>query len=120
MRTSSRTKPFCIGAYFNRKSKASREQVAGIFRFAGEHPDWELHLFTRPATPAEMRRMTESFAPDGILTGHPAIVDAFSRRLGRRLPCVLIDYAATRPSPSDALVLCNDHAIGAHAAALFL
>ena len=114
------SKPLCIGAYFNRKSKASREQVAGIFRFAGEHPDWELHLFARPDTPAEMRRMTRSFTPDGIITGHPAVVDAFNRRLGRHMPCVLIDYAVPRSAAFDALVLCDDHEIGERAAAMFL
>lgn len=120
MRKQSGNRPFCIGVYFNRKNKASREQVAGIFRFAGEHPEWELHLFTRPDTPAEMQRLTASFTPDGIITGHPAIVQAFDKRFGRNIPCVLIDYAASSSTTSNALVLCNDHAIGELAASTFL
>lgn len=113
------TQTFCIGAYFNRKSKASREQVAGIFRYAGGHPDWEVHLFTRPDTTSEMRRMTKTFRPDGMITGHAAVIDAVNRNLKRKIPSVLIDFAE-RSSSANALVVCDDHAIGAEAATLFL
>lgn len=119
MKSKTHTRTFCIGAYFNRKSKASREQVAGIFRFAGSHPDWEVHLFTRPDTPSEMRKIIKSFVPDGIITGHAAVITAVYQRLKRRIPSVLIDYAEISSS-ANARVVCNDHAIGAEAAELFL
>ena len=120
MKPSRPHRPLSIGVYLNRKTKASREQVAGIFRFSGEHPDWELHLFTRPDTPAEMRRMTGSFTPDGIIAGHPAVIAAFRKRLRRRIPCVLIDYSPVGTSVPDALVVCDDHVLGATAAETFL
>lgn len=113
-------KPLKIGIYLNRKSKASREQVSGIFRFAGEHPEWELHFFTRPDTDEEMRRLTGSFTPDGIIAGHPAVIKAFRRRLRRKIPSVLIDYATRDAALADARVVCSDHEIGAAAARLFL
>ena len=120
MKAKESERPLSIGVYLNRKSKASREQTAGIFRFAGEHPNWELHFFTRPDSMAEMQRLTRSFAPDGIIAGHPAVIAAFRRRFRRRIPGVLIDFAPVGPSVPDALVACDDHAIGACAANLFL
>ena len=120
MGKSTRNRIWRIGAFFNRKSKASREQVAGIFRFAGEHPDWELHLFTRPDSPEEMRRIAASFTPDGIIAGHPMMITAFRQRFHRHIPGVLIDYATVKFPRSDARILCDDHAIGAHAAQAFI
>lgn len=113
-------KPLQIGIYLNRKSKASREQVTGIFRYASEHPEWELHLFTRPDTDEDIARLTDHFTPDGIIAGHPAIVKAFGKRLRRKIPNVLIDYAARDHRITDALVVCSDQVIGARAAELFL
>jgi len=116
MKQVARKGPLRVGAFFNRRTKASREQVAGIFRFAGVHPDWELHLFTRPDTAAELNRIVRSFIPDGIITGHPDVLTAFKRRLHRAVPCVLVDFATTGSARTDACVLCDDHAIGAFAA----
>lgn len=115
-----RQTPLRIGAFFNRKTKASREQVAGIFRFAGEHPDWELHLFTRPDSPDELQAVISSFVPDGVITGHPAVLAAFRKRLRRRIPGVLIDFAAPHAEKPDAFVCCDDHEIGETAARTFL
>lgn len=120
MKQSRLNKPLSIGVYLNRKSKASREQVSGIFRFAGEHPEWELHLFTRPDSTAEMNRLTECLSPDGIIAGHPAILEAFRQRLNRHIPGVLIDFAPEGLSVPEALVVCDDHAIGASAARNFV
>ena len=113
-------KPLQIGIYLNRKSKASHEQVTGIFRYASEHPEWELHLFTRPDTDEDIARLTDHFTPDGIIAGHPAIIGAFRKRLHRKIPNVLIDYATRDHRITDALVVCSDHEIGARAAELFL
>ena len=115
-----KNKPFSIGVYLNRKNKASREQVAGIFRYAGEHPEWELHLFTRPDSIAEINRLTKSFTPDGIIAGHPAVIEAFRKQFKRHIPGVLLDFAPGGSSVPDALVVCNDHTIGATAARGFL
>lgn len=120
MKQSRLSRPLSIGIYLNKKTKASREQVSGIFRFAGEHPEWELHLFTRPDSTAEMNRLTESLSPDGIIAGHPAILEAFRKRLRRHVPGVLIDFAHEGLSVPDALVICDDHAIGASAARSFV
>ena len=120
MKGKTASKPLQIGIYLNRKSKASREQVTGIFRYASEHPEWELHLFTRPDTDGDIARLTDHFTPDGIIAGHPAIINAFRKRLRRKIPNVLIDYATRDHRITDSLVVCSDHEIGAHAANLFL
>ena len=120
MKPKQRKEPFRVGAFFNRKTKASREQVRGIFRFAGTHPDWELHLFTRPDTPAELNRIVHSFIPDGIITGHPNVLTMFRRRLHRAVPGVLVDFASSEKTKADARVFCDDHAIGVFAALNFI
>ena len=120
MKSKTRKDPFRVGAFFNRKTKASREQVGGIFRFAGAHADWELHLFTRPDTPEDLNRIVRSFVPDGIITGHPNVLTLFRRRLHRAIPGVLVDFASSEKTKADARVFCDDHAIGAFAAKEFL
>ena len=120
MKRKNAPQPLQIGIYLNRKTKASREQVTGIFRYASEHPEWELHLFTRPDTGEDIARLTDHFTPDGIIAGHPAIVRAFRKRLRRNIPNVLIDYATRDHRITDSLVICSDHEIGARAATLFL
>ena len=120
MEPKSRKEPFRVGAFFNRKTKASRDQVGGIFRFAGAHADWELHLFTRPDTPAELNRIVHAFVPDGIITGHPNVFTLFRRRLHRAIPGVLVDFAASEKTKADARVFCDDHAIGSFAAKDFI
>ena len=120
MKPKTRKDPFRVGAFFNRKTKASREQVGGIFRFAGTHADWELHLFTRPDTPAELNRIVRSFVPDGIITGHPNVFTMFRRRLHRAIPGVLVDFASSEKTKANARVFCNDHAIGVFAAQSFI
>lgn len=110
-----------IGAFFNRQSKASREQVIGIFNFAAQHPDWELHLFTRPSSAANLRRLVGDFVPDGIIAGHPNIVRAFRKQLRRRIPAVVVDYHPRGPLPPDcALVFEDARAAGALGARNFL
>ena len=120
MKPKTRQAPFRVGVFFNRKTKASREQVGGIFRFAGAHADWELHLFTRPDTPEELNRIVRSFVPDGIITGHPDVFTLFRRRLHRAIPGVLVDFTSSKKTKADARVFCNDHAIGVFAAQSFL
>ena len=120
MKPGKRKEPFRVGAFFNRKTKASRDQVGGIFRFAGTHADWELHLFTRPDTPAELNRIVRSFVPDGIITGHPNVFTMFRQRLHRYIPGVLVDFASSEKTRADARVFCDDHAIGVFAAQNFI
>ena len=106
---------FRVGVFLNRRNKASREQVAGIFRFAGFHPEWELHLFARPDSRDALAEMAATFTPDGIVGGHSDVLSAFRRRV----PCVLIDFADAR-SGANARVMCDDHAVGTRAAEEFL
>ncbi len=120
MKSKTRKEPFRVGVFFNRRTKASREQVGGIFRFAGAHADWELHLFTRPDTPEDLNRIVRSFVPDGIITGHPSVFTMFRRRLHRAIPGVLVDFASSEKTKADARVFCDDHAIGVFAAQSFV
>lgn len=121
MKSRSENKSFRIGIFFNRTNKASREQVAGIFAFAGNHPEWEPHLFTRPESTKELRSLVGSFTPDGIIAGSPDIARFFRRRLGHHVPNVLFDYYAegTRHE-ADVLMLCDDHTVGRTVAQEFL
>ena len=48
------THNFSVAVFLNRKSKGSREQTAGVFRFASERDDWEIHLYSRPETSAAL------------------------------------------------------------------
>ena len=116
MRNKKSDRTFRVGVFLNRRNKASREQVAGIFRFAGAHPEWELHLFSRPDSRDALASMAASFVPDGIVGGHSDVLSAFRRR---RVPCVLIDFADAR-SGANARVMCDDHAVGIRAAEEFL
>lgn len=114
-------KPFRIGVFFTLRSHASREQVAGVFRFVGEHPDWELHLFERPEGTSGYDSLAETFKPDGILTGHPDAITVFRRRLRRHIPGVVLDFNDPKGRHiADAVVMCDECEIGETAAVHFL
>ena len=114
-------RPFRIGVFFNRQTKASREQVIGIFNFAGLHPDWDLHLFTRPESADGLGRLVGSFEPDGVIAGHVNVLAALRRRLRRRIPGVIVDCARPRRPIADcAFVQSDDDAIGAAVAREYL
>jgi len=112
---------FRVGIFFNRKNKGSREQVAGIFRFAGNHPGWEPRFFTRPDSARELSKLIGDFRPDGIISGHPDVARIFEDKLQRHIPNVVIDHYADKvPTEADALLFCDDHTVGATVAAEFL
>jgi len=114
---------FSVAVFLNRKSKGSRDQAAGVFRFVSEHDDWVIHLYSRPETDADLDRLAASMIsrPDGIISGGMHVVEALRQRFGRRIPAVLIDVndPALRAN-ADGLVLCDDHAVAERAAEFFL
>lgn len=117
------TRNFSVAVFLNRKSKGSREQAAGVFRFASERDNWEVHLYSRPETSTDLNRLARSLIsrPDGIISGGIQVVEALRQRFGRRIPAVLIDVNdPTLRANADGLVLCDDHAIAEKAAEFFL
>jgi len=114
---------FSVAVFLNRKSKGSRDQAAGVFRFASEHDDWVIHLYSRPESDAEMSGLVSSMIsrPDGIISGGMRVVEALRRRFGRKIPAILLDVndPALRAN-ADGLVLCDDHAVAERAAEFFL
>jgi LacI family transcriptional regulator len=114
---------FSVAVFLNRKSKGSRDQAAGVFRFASEHDDWVIHLYSRPETEADLKRLASSMItrPDGIISGGMRVVEALRRRFRRRIPAILIDVndPALRAN-AGGLVLCDDHAAAERAAKFFL
>ena len=117
------TRNFSVAVFLNRKSKGSREQTAGVFRFASERDDWEIHLYSRPETSADIDRLASSMIsrPDGIVSGGIEVVEALRKKFGRRIPAVLLDVndPAMR-ADAEGLVLCDDHALAEKAAEFFL
>lgn len=112
---------FTVGAFFTRRSHASREQVAGIFRFVSEHPDWELHVFERPEDGSGLPEIVKTFRPDGILTGHPDVLTAFCHSRRPRPPSVLVDFIDARPQKGvSATLVLDERQIGVTAADYFL
>jgi len=114
-----------IGAFFSFRSRGSREQVLGIMRFAATHPEWDLRIFMRPDSSADLRALARQFAPDGIITGDPAVAEVFLRRHRRRMPCVIADYKDPEGRVrlrrhGFAFVDSDDAAIAREAAELFL
>jgi len=117
------TRNFSVAVFLNRKSKGSREQAAGVFRFASERDNWEVHLYSRPETSTDLNRLARSLIsrPDGIISGGIQVVEALRQRFGRRIPAVLIDVNdPTLRANADGLVLCDDHALAERAAEFFL
>ncbi|MGN0833238.1 MAG: substrate-binding domain-containing protein [Kiritimatiellia bacterium] len=111
-----------VYVFLHRRSKASREQASGALRYAAEHDNWDLHVFSRPENPDELKRLVQFplQRPDGIISGNPDIVVALQKKFHADIPTVLIDYNAPNRAHPDGLVFCDDHAIANKAAELFL
>ena len=109
-----------IAVFLNRRSKASREQVSGIYRYASEHELWDLHIISRPNSKDDMKGVLSALRPDGIIAGSSEIVSAFRQRLRTRIPAVVLDCYARSNSAADGLVLCADHDVGKTAAEFFI
>lgn len=109
-----------IAVFLNRSSKASRDQVSGIYRYAAEHELWDLHIISRPSSKDDIKGLLSALRPDGIIAGSTEIVNAFRQRLHARVPAVVLDCYARRNSSVDGLVLCADHDIGKTAAGFFI
>ena len=112
-----------VAVFLNRRSKGSRDQAAGVFRFASEHDDWEIHLYSRPDTPADLKKLAASMIsrPDGIISGGMSVVETLRKRFGRRIPAVLLDvHNPSGRTDADGYVLCDDHAVGKRAAEFLL
>ena len=109
-----------IAVFLNRSSKASRDQVSGIYRYAAKHDAWDLHIISRPDSRETMNSLLSAIRPDGIIAGGIDVVRAFRQRLHTPVPAVVLDCYALRRSAADGLVLCADHDIGRAAAEFFL
>lgn len=109
-----------IAVFLNRSSKASRDQVSGICRYAAEHELWDLHIISRPSSKDDMKGLLSALRPDGIIAGSTEIVSAFRRRLRTHVPAVVLDCYARSNSAADGLVLCADHDVGKTAAEFFV
>lgn len=109
-----------IAVFLNRSSKASRDQVSGIYRYASGAETWDLHIISRPGSKEAMKGLLSALRPDGIIAGSAEIVSAFRQRLRARVPAVVLDCYARRRSAADGLVLCADHDIGRTAAEFFV
>ncbi|MBQ6329766.1 MAG: hypothetical protein IJI35_12175 [Kiritimatiellae bacterium] len=79
--TSHSRRNFSVTVFLNRKSKASRDQTAGVFQFAAQHDGWAIHLYSRPETPADLNSLARSMTspPNGIISGGIKVVEALRR-----------------------------------------
>lgn len=111
-----------VYVFLHRRSKASREQASGALRYAAEHDNWDLHIFSRPENPEELARLVlfPLQKPDGIISGSPDIAVALQEKFHADIPTVLIDFNAPNRAHPGGLVFCDDHAIANRAAELLL
>lgn len=100
-----------IGILLERADESSRTKIGGIFRFAGEHPDWDLHVFSPvQANTARLRRM------DGLIAGDAPLPP----NIYRTVPTVLIDDPHAAKAPSAATIFCDNASVGTIAAKLLM
>ena len=100
-----------IGIMLERADESSRAKIGGIFRFAGEHPDWDLHVFSPIQTnTARLRRMDGLIAGDAPLPPH----------ISRLVPTVLIDDPLATRNPSASTIFCDNASVGAAGARLLM
>ena len=120
--TSHSRRNFSVTVFLNRKSKASRDQTAGVFQFAAQHDGWEIHLYSRPETPGDLDSLARSMSspPSGIISGGIKVVQALRRKFRRRIPAVIVDAGDTGSIDADGFMTCDDNAIADKAADFFL
>ena len=61
------TEPVRVAVIFDRNLKSGRDIVAGIYRYAGMTRDWELFLFSKTSTRAELTAAVRRLGPAGFL-----------------------------------------------------
>ena len=107
--TTSMQRPLQIGILLERADESSRAKIGGIFRFAGEHPDWDMHVLS-PVRPqvSRLRKMDGLIAGDAPLPPH----------ITRSVPTVLIDETSPTRYPEVSLVTCDNASVGMAAAQL--
>ena len=98
-----------IGILLERADESSRAKISGIFRFAGEHPNWDIHVLS-PSRPqiAKLKKLDGLIAGDAPLPPHVV----------RSVPAVLVDEATPMRYPCASFVTCDNASVGNAAAKL--
>lgn len=115
-----KTKTLTIAIFLNRQSKGSNDQVTGILNYSARCENWNIHILSRPATKKDTEEILNSLKPDGIIAGSYSIVQAFRKRLHRRIPSIVIDCHDKDHHGANGIILCADHDIGKSAAEFFI
>jgi len=102
-----------IGFFLDIPGLAKSRMISGFFRFARNHPDWQIYQYPVQTDSEELRRIVAAFATDAIVTGHADVLRAYSKKGQKRLPYIILENIEPGfPSAHGAALNVDNRAIG--------